>query len=128
MSRRPPKNPCGEKVDCQPDQGDYDHDGAIDFMVVAVGVVGNPEVGFVSDPCGQNPEGQCVEQHDQHLGTMVAISTGYGRRALSNPHREQGERDSDSVGEHMGRVGEQAEAARHNAADDLNDHMGDQKA
>ena len=108
--------------------GDYDHDATIDFMVVAMGVFGDPEVGLVCDRRGQNPQGQRVEQHDQHLDTVVAISTGDSGRALSDPHCEQGKRDSDSVGEHMGRVGEQAEAAGHNAADDLNNHMRGQQA
>jgi hypothetical protein len=53
--------------------GDYDHDATIDFMVVAMGVFGDPEVGLVCDRRGQNPQGQRVEQHDQHLGTVVAI-------------------------------------------------------
>ena len=82
-----------------------------------------PPVSFVENPAGQHPQGQSVEHHDQHFGAVEAVGARDACRAFRNPDCEQRQAQGNGVGEHMGGMSQQAQAARKNAADYFNRHV-----
>ncbi len=128
VARRALQDHGGSNLDDQSDEGDGQHDATIDLVVVAVGVLGEALVSLVANPTGEHPQGDGVEHHDQDFDALEAEGAGNGGRALGDPHGEEGQAHGRGVGNHVGGVGQETQAARHDAADYINRQMGEQQA
>ena len=86
-----------------------------------------PEGSMVSleeDPAGDKPQGKGVGQRSQDLRAMVPKRALDGGLSLRNPHGDQGHDDGGRVREHVSGIGQQGQAARYDAPDDLGHHVG----
>ena len=66
----------------------------------------------------------------EHLRSLEAEGVAFGRRALREDQRDQGQRERQHIGGHVRGVGEQRQAAEEVAADDLDheeDRVGSQR-
>jgi len=80
--------------------------------------------GLDEDRARHPEQQQRVGQRGEDLGAVIAVRLGRRRRARGEPRGDQGEGERGGVGQHVARVGQQGEAARPQAGDELDDHHG----
>ena len=113
----------GDEVHRHADQGDDEHDAALDR-----GRVDQPADALVDDQQPEHEQRRAVELGGEDLGALEAV----GHRALGRPRRQpqrdQRQRERGRVGEHVRGVGEQRQRLGEDAGHDLDGHQAEQQA
>ena len=110
------QDPRGDQVDGQAADRDRQHQPRLDL-----GRVAEAHPGLDEDPDRDRDQGDAVEERREDLGAAVAEGAARAPGAAGEPGGEQGDAEREAVGEHVRGVGEQRQAARDQAADDLGD-------
>ena len=118
LLRRAVQDPGGGHVDHQAGGAHHQHQSAVDLRRVA-----EAAGGFEEDPGGDEPQTQGVQHGGQDLGSVEAEGLLDGGGAAGDPDGQQRQADGGAVGEHMAGVGQQGQAAGHQAANHLGHHV-----
>jgi hypothetical protein len=114
----PVQEPRGHQVHHEAEGADGEHGTAEHAPRVE-----QPLVRLVEDGADDDEQHEGVDEGGQDLRPVVAVGLGGRGRARGDPDGEEGEREAAEVGQHVGGVGEEGEAARDERAHHLDEHV-----
>ena len=107
----------GDDVHEQANRGDNDHYPALDFTGRE-----KPLVGLIEDEAANSDQKNGIQKRGENLESIPAVAAALAAWEHGKGESEIGEEEGGEIGEHMGGVGEQRQAAALKASRDFHEH------